>query len=109
MAEKFGVELAATVTFDHPTVHALALHIAARLGRAEAAIQPSAAAADARQGVVMTDAHRVAAQLHAAVAGLQGYAVQADQALMEADLDSIGMHAMSGDMRHGLPMTRRDL
>jgi len=92
VSEKFGVELSATVTFDHPTVHALALHIAARLGPADAAVQPSAAAAIARQAIT-TDAQHVAAQLHAAVAELLGYAVQPDQPLMEAGLDSIGMHA----------------
>ncbi len=101
VAEKFGVELAATVTFDHPTVHALALHMAARLAPADGAAQPSAAAAHARQ-VVTTDAHRVAAQLHAAVAGLLGYAVQADQPLMEAGLDSIGAHAHVDEVQHGL-------
>ena len=93
VAEKFGVELAATVTFDHPTVHALALQIASRLAPANAAVRPPAAAVDASQAVTAT-APRIAAQLHAAVAGLLGYAVQSDLPLMEAGLDSIGGHNM---------------
>ena len=89
VVEKFGVELAATVTFDHPTVHALAAHIAAGLGPVEAAGTPAAAAAYDRQ-VAETGARHIAVELHAAVAELLGYAVQADQPLMEAGLDSIG-------------------
>ena len=90
MAEKFGMELAATITFDHPTVQALAVHIAARLAPADAAAAPlQVAMAVVRHGSE-PDVRRIAAQLQEVVAQLLGYAVLGDQPLVEAGLDSIG-------------------
>ena len=90
MSEKFGVEFLATVTFDYPTVHALAAHIAARTAPVSAAVPLPTAALDHHLMAEMS-AGRTLAQLHAAVTELLGYEVQADQPLMEAGLDSIGV------------------
>jgi hypothetical protein len=85
VAENFSVELAATVTFDHPTAQALAAHIAARIApAADAAARPLAAAAGDRRSA-QSDVRRIERQLQEAVAPVLG-----DQPLVEAGLDSIG-------------------
>ena len=90
MAEKFSVALAATVTFDHPTVQAIAAHIAARVAPpTDTAVLPLAAAAGDRHSAE-PDVRRIKTQLQEAVAQLLGYAVLGDQPLVEAGLDSIG-------------------
>ncbi len=84
------MELAATVTFDHPTAQALAAHIAARIApAADAAARPLAAAAGDRRSA-QSDVRRIERQLQEAVAQLLGYPVLGDQPLVEAGLDSIG-------------------
>lgn len=78
MSSSFGVDLPATVTFDYPTIDALAGYIAQQLG----------ASAPRQQDI---GAHQAAlAVLLDAAAALLGAEVAADQPLMEAGLDSIG-------------------
>jgi Phosphopantetheine attachment site len=89
VSAKFGTELPATATFDHPTVAALATFVATRLappGQA-AAVAPAAAPASVQQQAGVAGVQQ---KLQAAVDELLGFAVPPDQPLMEAGLDSIG-------------------
>jgi Phosphopantetheine attachment site len=93
VSAKFGTELPATATFDHPTVAALATFVATRLappGQA-AAVAPAAAPASVQR---QADVAGVQRKLQAAVDELLGFAVPQDQPLMEAGLDSIGETAV---------------
>ena len=81
-SSRFGVELPATVTFDYPSIDALAGYIAQQQLAAGGAAQPSLGGEATR--------HAVLATLLETAASLLGAQVAADQPLMEAGLDSIG-------------------
>jgi hypothetical protein len=88
VSAKFGTELPATATFDHPTIAALAAFVATRLAPGQAAaVGPAVAPASIQR---QTDVAAVQRKLQAAVDELLGFAVPPDQPLMEAGLDSIG-------------------
>ena len=88
VSAKFGFELPATATFDHPTVAALATFVAARLAPpGQAAAAPATAPATGQR---QADVAGVQRKLQAAVDELLGFEVPPDQPLMEAGLDSIG-------------------
>ena len=86
VSDRFGVELPATVTFDCPTPQALAGFIAARTA------PDSTVAESPHMSAVASEAslESIRAQLQSAVDELLGFAVERDQPLMEAGLDSIG-------------------
>lgn len=97
VSAKFGTELPATATFDHPTVAALAAFVAARMAPAEStaaadddAWQYDSGAAPAQQAASAAAAQDVQRRLQLAVDELLGFPVAADMPLMEAGLDSIG-------------------
>ena len=92
----FGTSLPATVTFDYPSISALAGYIAQQAAEAAAAavelvsstgstVLGSAAAVLVRVPTL----ERVTAQLQGIVEGMLGTAVPAGQPLMEAGLDSL--------------------
>ena len=89
VSAKFGTELPATATFDHPTVAALATFVATRLAPPGqmAAVVPATAPANVQR---QADIAAVQRKLQAAVDELLGFEVPPDQPLMEAGLDSIG-------------------
>ena len=88
MSAKFGTELPATATFDHPTVAALATFLATRLAPpGQAAVGLVTAPASVQR---QADVAAVQRKLQAAVDELLGFDVPPDQPLMEAGLDSIG-------------------
>ena len=97
VSARFGTELPATATFDHPTVAALAVFVASRIGPqandgAESAWQPEDSAAAAQHAAAA--AQDVQRRLQEAVDELLGFAVAPDMPLMEAGLDSISAHIL---------------
>ena len=92
MSDRFGIDMPATVTFDHPTVEALAAFITARVAPEEisssAVSQPDASRVAASASVPL-----IKQQLQEAVEEVLGFSVAGDQPLMEAGLDSIGESA----------------
>ena len=106
----FGTPLPATVTFDYPSISALAGYIAQQaaeaaaaaagmLGSAGSAVLGSAAALLGRGPSV----EQVRAQLQGMVEGMLGTAVPTGQPLMEADLDSLS----AVELRNSLANTFR--
>ena len=75
-----GLQLPGTVAFDHPTISALAQYI-------DGALHPAPPAAD-------NSAHRVAAvqlKIMEAINSVLGHDIDAEEPLMDAGLDSLGM------------------
>ena len=87
----FGLELPATVTFDHPSIEALARHIAASLAQqAPAAFEQAAATGGQPFASSGPSQESILAELQGIVAGMLGAEVAPDTPLMEAGLDSLG-------------------
>lgn len=90
----FGVDLPATVTFDHPSIGALARHIAGLLAlQGQGAVDAEEESKGAVQLSTSTSGMSLAgitAELQGIVAGMLGANVAPDQPLMEAGLDSLG-------------------
>ena len=85
---RFSVDMPATVTFDYPTVAALAAYISTHLATSAAQQHHNPAASPPRLG-----AHpqgRLEAELEGIVADVLGAPVPRGQPLMEAGLDSLG-------------------
>ncbi|KAK9803996.1 hypothetical protein WJX72_011444 [[Myrmecia] bisecta] len=96
VSAKFGLGLPATVTFDYPTINALAGFIASRTaslqqpGYAGALVQQQAPSGRMPQNDVEASTQRIAQELLEAVSAVLGSAVDVNELLMEAGLDSIG-------------------
>jgi acyl carrier protein len=86
----FGLELPATVTFDHPSIEALAQHIAASLAQqAPSAFEQAPAASNQASASSGVSHESILAELQGIVAGMLGAEVAPDTPLMEAGLDSL--------------------
>ena len=88
----FGLELPATVTFDHPSIEALAAFVRQQLAAQHQ--QQQATGFDGSMGSLNAppalDTAAVQSEVATIVAGLLGAKVEPDQPLMEAGLDSLG-------------------
>ena len=104
VSARFGIELPATVSFDYPTIQAMAGYIAQQQqgasGAGAAGMQPAGQDLEAvRQAVLAT--------LLETAASLIGAEVAPDQPLMEAGLDSIGALITAHALRFGSSMHAR--
>ena len=95
VSAQFGIELPATVTFDYPTVQAMAGYIAQQLQEAAGSV---AGVAEASQQDVEAAQQAVLAALLQTAAELIGAEVAPDQPLMEAGLDSIGVPGLLAEL-----------
>ena len=90
VSAKFGIELPATATFDHPTALALAAFVAARMNPSPAGVETGGFADWPSQGAAAAAQEAVQRRLQEVADELLGGPVAPDAPLMEAGLDSIG-------------------
>lgn len=93
ISDALGTELPATLTFDYPTISALAAYL--NLNHAPS---DNNAHEPASLPNTVLDAGAILAELHSIVKGMLGIDVTSEQPLMEAGIDSLG--------RQGLPPNR---
>lgn len=99
IAARFGLTLPATITFDYPTPDALAAYVVARMGGRDVGASGTDGAAFAASG-----REEILSRLLQLVEDVAGSALDADAALMESGIDSIGTprHAVTMDDAGGV-------
>ncbi len=134
LSQQFEVELPATLTFDHPSIAAMAKHISGLVSPAAAAVSVSDEQQDEQEDSSQSDTASVASsstssletmtsasesppqaasvvlgQVADAVASVLGSSVASDASLMEVGLDSLGAvelrNALSQQFELDLPAT----
>lgn len=96
LTSSFGLELPATVIFDHPTVAALSSYIDTVLNMHHSDTVPAAGAGP------HADPAAVAAEIQRVVASVLGMEVPAHQPLLEAGLDSLAAVEMRNELNRRL-------
>ena len=88
LASKLDAELPATLTFDYPSISALATFLATQSSPKDGRHSDVEPQASREAASISTDA--ILAELQGIVSGMLGAEVAPDQPLMEAGLDSLG-------------------